>query len=354
IAGTYTSQPYAAHADRGVKWGTIHWNADVPNGADVEFQVAVSNDGKSWDFVGPDDTSATFYNDVTGNVLYWGHYGKIVRYKAFLRAAPSGDTPKLHDVTLTWREMAFPTVELTWPNGGENLMHEQSYAITWTATGDLQSGSPVALFYSLDSGSTWTDITTGTENDGTYLWTLPSNEDVERALVKVVVTSLDGTTVVDTSDATFSIDPPPENPETMDRVISPNSGDQLISGKQTRVEWLLKNEDTVSLHYSTDFGQSWNPIVENIPNLELYNWEIPEDLESDNIILKVQGEDSEVTSGVFMIGPEDTSGAQTGGGEPGSSNEASADLVLSGLVAALIGLFAVLVAVVIYGGNMKR
>ena len=68
--GTYTSQPYGAHADRPVKWGKIHWNAESPSGVDVEFQVAVSDDGQSWDYVGPDGTANSFYNDATGGELY--------------------------------------------------------------------------------------------------------------------------------------------------------------------------------------------------------------------------------------------------------------------------------------------
>ena len=72
----------------------------------------------------------------------------------------------------------------------------------------MSAPTPISLDYSLNGGSTWTSITSGTANDGNYLWTLPSNENVERALIRITATALDGSTVQDTSDGTFSIDPP--------------------------------------------------------------------------------------------------------------------------------------------------
>jgi len=348
-AGTYTSQAYGAHADRAVKWGKIQWNAELPAGSDVEFQVAVSNDGTSWSYVGPDGTASTFYNDVTGGELYASSTGDWVRYKAYLRAAPSGDTPELHDVSITWREMTVPTVTLTWPNGGENLMHGESYPITWTASGDMKNSTPVALSYSLDGGNTWTTITSATANDGHYRWTLPSNENVQRAMVKIVVTALDSSTVEDTSDGSFSIDPPPGNPDTMDKVLFPNSGDELTAGDVVRLEWRLSGEDSVSLSYSTDFGQSWNVIIENFDADTIYNWKTPDDLSSENVLVKVKGQSTEIISGIFMIGEGIDEGNENKLGEASNSDETDpTHVVTGGLTALILCLLVALVVVVRY------
>ena len=344
-AGTYISQVYGAHADRAVKWGKIQWNAELPAGSDVEFQVAVSNDGTSWSYVGPDGTSSSFYNDVTGGELYTSSTGDWVRYKAYLRSASSGDTPEIHDVTITWREMTVPTVTLTWPNGGENLMHGESYPLTWTAAGDMKNSTPVALSYSLDGGNSWTSISSATANDGHYRWTLPSNENVQRAMVKIVVTALDGSTVEDTSDGSFSIDPPPGNPETMDKVLTPNSGDEYSAGSVVRLEWRLRGEDSVSLSYSTDFGQNWNLIIEDFNADTSYNWKIPKDLISENVLVKVKGQSTEVTSGIFMIGEE--ADEESEGADVGDSDETdTTHAVTGGLTALILGLLVALVVVV--------
>ena len=204
--GIYTSQPYAVHPDRGVKWGTIHWNAEVPIGADVEFQVAVSNDDSTWNFVGPDGTSNTFYNDATGGDLSSLSYGKWIRYKAFLRSAQAGDTPELHDVTITWREIEDSTVFLYSPNGGEDLLKEKYHTITWNATGDLLE-NPINLYFSTNGGKTWTLIASDLENNGTYNWTVP-NIETETGLVKVTCVDIYGNNISDVSDMTFAIDPP--------------------------------------------------------------------------------------------------------------------------------------------------
>ena len=206
--GIYTSQPFAVHPDKGVKWGTIHWNAEVPIGADVEFQVAVSNDDSVWNFVGPDGTSNTFYNDATGGDLSSLSYGKWIRYKAFLRSAQAGDTPELHDITIRWREIEESTVILYSPNGGEDLLKEKWQTITWNATGDLLD-NPINIYYSASGGKTWTLIASGIENNGTYNWTVP-NIETETGLIKVTCEDIYGNNISDVSDMTFAIDPPKE------------------------------------------------------------------------------------------------------------------------------------------------
>jgi hypothetical protein len=112
------------------------------------------------------------------------------------------------NITVMYSNITTPFVRVTWPNGGENLMHGENYTITWDITGDLSGSQPVSLYYSLNGGLNWTAIVSGTENDGYHVWSVPSNQNIERALIRITASGLDGNTYEDTSDGTFSIDPP--------------------------------------------------------------------------------------------------------------------------------------------------
>jgi hypothetical protein len=112
------------------------------------------------------------------------------------------------NITVMYSNFTVPFVRVTWPNGGENLMHGENYTVTWDITGDLSGSQPVSIYYSLNGGLDWTTIVSGTENDGYHVWSVPSNQNIERALIRLTASGLDNNIYEDTSDGTFSIDPP--------------------------------------------------------------------------------------------------------------------------------------------------
>ncbi len=192
-----------------------------------------------------------------------------------------------------------PIIQLYSPDGGEMLMKEEWCIITWEAAGNLGTG-PIDLYYSINGGTSWTVIESGLENTGYYNWTVP-NTETETGLIRVTVTDIYNTTVSDVSDRTFAIDPPPDGGGTYNRVISPSSGDEPTAGEDVMITWKLSGEDIVSIYHSFDFGKSWVLIIEDIGNYGLFKWKVPAGLESENVLIKVQGENSEVTSGFFEI-----------------------------------------------------
>ncbi len=218
--GMFDSSVLDADCTCGVDWQSLSWNPVVqPDGTSVKAQIGTSDDGVTWSWHGPDGSSTSYYTEATGQAIYSGDRGKLLRVHFIMESEygtggavvgnlVSTHTPTVTDFTVSYLKFTTPTAILTWPNGGENLMHGESYAITWESEGGKFLYTPISLDYSLNGGSTWSSITSGTANDGNYLWTLPSNENVERALIRITATALDGSTVQDTSDGTFSIDPP--------------------------------------------------------------------------------------------------------------------------------------------------
>jgi len=93
-------------------------------------------------------------------------------------------------------------VTMTSPNGGEVLTGGAQADLTWTSTGNVDN---VNIYYSVDGGSAFGLIAAGTDDDGSYTWTVP-NTATGQALVKIVGRDSGGATLAtDQSNATFTI-----------------------------------------------------------------------------------------------------------------------------------------------------
>jgi len=88
------------------------------------------------------------------------------------------------------------------PNGGENWEMGTVHEITWTASG----GTSVDIYYSIDSGVTWTPVAVGEANDGAYSWATP-NAPSTTCRVKVVAHDASGGIGEDISDDDFYVYP---------------------------------------------------------------------------------------------------------------------------------------------------
>ncbi len=103
-----------------------------------------------------------------------------------------------------------PSVTVTAPNGGEDIIVGSSTNLTWTASDDVGVAS-VTLEISRDNGSNYAPIATDIPNSGTYNWTVTgpgtntNATPVFTALFKVRAKDTANQTTEDVSDAAFSI-----------------------------------------------------------------------------------------------------------------------------------------------------
>ena len=87
--------------------------ADQPAGAganSVRFQIAASNDSATttWNYVGPDGTSATYFTTSGASIPAALSGNRYVRYKLFLGTASSAVTPTISDVSVTFSTSCTP------------------------------------------------------------------------------------------------------------------------------------------------------------------------------------------------------------------------------------------------------
>jgi len=102
-------------------------------------------------------------------------------------------------------EGAIPTLTFSSPNGGESIFIGSSYNMTWNSTGSLAN---VKLEYSVNNGTSWTEIVASTANDGSHTWTVPSST-TSQALVRV--SDAADNDPQDASNGVFVIASPPAN-----------------------------------------------------------------------------------------------------------------------------------------------
>ncbi len=79
---------------------SVSWNADLPVGTQIEFQIGVNSLGYAFEFVGPDGTPDTYFTS-TGSYPLSSSDGQYIKVKAIL----SGDgtaTPTIEDIRLTY------------------------------------------------------------------------------------------------------------------------------------------------------------------------------------------------------------------------------------------------------------
>jgi len=207
---------------------------------------------------------------------------------------PDGDPADVSENVFTI--VGLNTITLISPNGGEILEAGTTHNITWNTTGTF---GDVKIEYSIDSGASWTDIVTTTDNSGGYDWIVPDTPS-DNCRVRISESTLDNGPS-DFSDADFSIIPP-SSPTV--EIIFPNGGETLSIGKKYEIMWTtIGSLDFVNIEYSIEGGTSWTDIATSSTNTGTYEWEIPVS-PTENCLIRVSdpnGESSDTSDSVFSI-----------------------------------------------------
>jgi hypothetical protein len=121
----------------------------------------------------------------------------VVKFQQYDNYPIATDGFAFDDISVT--SPAADAITVTSPNGGETLTAGDSETITWTWSGGF---STVNIDYSTNGGSSWTNIASGTANDGAYAWTVPAAATTQGRV------RVSGGTATDMSNANFTIEVP--------------------------------------------------------------------------------------------------------------------------------------------------
>jgi prepilin-type N-terminal cleavage/methylation domain-containing protein len=103
----------------------------------VQFQVASNNDNTTWNFVGPDGTSGTYYDTTNNNISSSNANTRYFRYKVFLSTASTTYTPDISDVALTFTSGCIPPGQVVFtelPAGTYSISVSKTGYTTYTGS----------------------------------------------------------------------------------------------------------------------------------------------------------------------------------------------------------------------------
>jgi hypothetical protein len=256
----------------------IKWNStgDINN---VTIQYSTDN-GTTWKTIAQTTTNNGSYNWVVPDTVSDQCLVRVTANDNDLDPKPSDVSDEVFSIVLP----PSPTIKVTAPNGGEQLVVGSRFTITWSAA---NSREDVQIEYSINGGETWTEINSAIENNGKYDWTV-SDTPSDNCLVRISIT---GGQPSDVSDAVFSIVQLVPSDIT---VTSPNGGETWTVGSLQEINWTSTGGiDSVFIDYSTDNRTTWKTIVQTTPNNGSYQWTVP-DTVSDECLVRVTANDADL------------------------------------------------------------
>jgi photosystem II stability/assembly factor-like uncharacterized protein len=168
-----------------------------------------------------------------------------------------------------------PLIELLTPQTGSTFIANSEIDIQWV-TGGIDS---INIEYSIDAGLSWISIVNNLSASNTsFLWSIGNNL-ISGGLLRISNSA--DSLIYDL--ITFNVVNPSLN------ILSPNGGENLITGNFNYITWESFGIDYVNLYYSSNNGIDWNPIDTNVFNLGYYNWSTG--LTGNNFLIKVLNAD---------------------------------------------------------------
>jgi hypothetical protein len=122
------------------------------------------------------------------------------------------------------------------PNGGEVWQAQSIQQIAWTTSGTV---GPVRIELTLNGGASFSEIVASTSNTGTYAWAVPNSPS---SACGVRISQASNGSPSDTSNAVFTITPPPHAEPPIGLVLSTRLADGAAS-KINTLGWLDNPEN---------------------------------------------------------------------------------------------------------------
>ncbi|MDK9699210.1 MAG: hypothetical protein OEM52_03535 [bacterium] len=212
----------------------------------------------------PNGTWETLAADVPNNGSYGWNVAGTASTASRIRIRSTVDTTVADTSNANFTISVPQTLTVLTPNGGDSLAIGSVFNVSWTSTG-LTGNVAIDLNRTYPAG-TWSTITGNTSNDGTYNWTVSAPVS---STARIRIRSLTATTVVDTSNADFTIYQPP-----VLTVTVPNGAENWVVGTTQNITWTssgVTGNVAIELNRTYPAG-TWESISENTENDSVYSW----------------------------------------------------------------------------------
>jgi hypothetical protein len=113
---------------------TLNWQPTSQDPAvTVKFQIAANNDNSTWNFMGPDGTSGTYYTTSDTSVSSVHNNQRYIRYKAYLSTNDTTKNPTVTSVNINYVSGCFTPGQVIFPG----LATSASYQVAVSMSGYL-------------------------------------------------------------------------------------------------------------------------------------------------------------------------------------------------------------------------
>jgi prepilin-type N-terminal cleavage/methylation domain-containing protein len=112
---------------------TFNWQpASQDPETTVKFQIATNNDNTTWNFMGPDGTSSTYYTTPGTNISSANNGNRYIRYKAYLSTANTSKNPTVTSTGINYVSGCFTPGQVIFPG-----LSSSTYQVDVSMTGYL-------------------------------------------------------------------------------------------------------------------------------------------------------------------------------------------------------------------------
>ena len=242
----------------------------------------------------------TVYQTLTANTLNDGDYSWTVAncdeatdYRLQITANELTSLYDTSDAVFSIADAPNYTLEVTSPNGGEDLSSGQTVSLTWNSN----AGGTVRIDLLQGSGLCQS-VTANTANDGYYSWAIEGCGSASN--YRIQISSNELSDLYDLSDSYFSLS---QAPKTL-QVRSPNGGEDLQSADTATISWESNAGGTVGIELLK--GSSvCQTIAASTANDGAYSWTIDDCSDGTNYRIRITSKSdsslSDVSDGYFSI-----------------------------------------------------
>lgn len=269
-----------------IQWSATDF-ADVTSNPTVKIELS-RDGGLSW--------STLFASTPNDGEELWTASG-LPTDEALIRVTANA-TPVFTDESDDLFEIRIPsTIQVTYPNGGEELVDGSEVAIQWATSGVV---TDVRVELSRNGGSTWETLFPSTPNEtneldkGEVFWTV---RGPFTRLARIRVTDVSDDSVTDTSNGVFKIVVPSI------QVTGPVANRRVLIGQTEKITWNSTGIDAnsdVQVELSRDGGDTWEEISAFNANSGFLDWQVEGD-ETSAALVRVTSLDNPEVFGLSQL-----------------------------------------------------
>jgi hypothetical protein len=180
-----------------------------------------------------------------------------------------------YTLTKTESTGSYRQLIITKPKGGEVYYPYDRVTITW----DFVEVNSIDIYFSPDSGLTWTEIVKNfSAHWRQYIWKVP-NILSDNYFIRII--DSDNPFIVDENFIPFKI-----VYNYALELVFPNGGEILATYSENVILWNCRSVEFVDIYLSTDNGLSWNVIISGYEAiLQIFNWLFL--VNSDSCLIKI-------------------------------------------------------------------